>query len=152
MKQFNLLEKVNLPSRLDIANDSIVISAFEGLLQVTCDQCECGFYKAMGLTCRHIFAVRQHKKVPLFSESLCHIRWTKDYYQANHCVFSNISVDNVEVVVGTVEPSKASSILSQHQKYRKAFAVAQRLATIASESAMREFGSRIDTLQRVATA
>lgn len=45
--------------------------------------CDCRDFQYMRFPCRHIFAIRQLKKLSLFSKRLCDKRWTLDYYK-NH--------------------------------------------------------------------
>jgi hypothetical protein len=44
---------------------------------------------------------------------------------------------------------KTKPILSQHDKYRKAFHVAQKLSTVVSESPMREFNEKLAVLEKL---
>ena len=44
---------------------------------------------------------------------------------------------------------KTKPILSQHDKYRKAFHVAQKLSTVVSESPMREFNEKLAILEKL---
>ena len=46
-------------------------------------------------------------------------------------------------------PMKTKPILSQHDKYRKAFHVTQKLSTVVSESPMREFNEKITVLEKL---
>ena len=45
------------------------------------------------------------------------------------------------------QPKRA--VLSQHEKFRKANSVAQKLATLASEVSMKEFNSRLACLKEI---
>ena len=53
--------------------------AFLGTLSVTCSSCQCAFVSTMMLPCRHIFAVRELLKSPLYSEVGVANRWKLDY-------------------------------------------------------------------------
>lgn len=44
---------------------------------------------------------------------------------------------------------KTKPILSQHDMYRKAFHVTQKLSTVVSESPMREFNEKLATLEKL---
>ena len=59
---------------------------------ITKSSCMCGFFMAMGLPCKHIFAVRYYKNVPLYDPSLCSERWKKSYCRQHHRVFKESSV------------------------------------------------------------
>lgn len=109
----------------------------------------------MKLPCRHIFALRKQLKHPLHCETLCSQRWTKYYYLSCHRVFDSCKEpsvnpiddweDELQNVSIIVEECKKRKVLSQHEKYRKAFGVAQKLASIASEASK----SRFNTLQQI---
>jgi len=49
----------------------------------------------------------------------------------------------------SVARTKTQLILSQQDKYRKAFHVAQRLSGVVSESPMREFNEKMQVLKRL---
>jgi len=53
--------------------------AFLGTLSVTSSSCQCAFVSTMMLPCRHIFAVRELLKSPLYSEVGVANRWKLDY-------------------------------------------------------------------------
>jgi len=46
-------------------------------------------------------------------------------------------------------PQSAKKVLSQHEKYRKAFHIMQKLASLASEAPMREFEEQLETLEKL---
>jgi len=101
----------------------------------------CGFFKAMQLPCRHIFSLCRQLQLDLFEKQLCGVRWTRDYCKSSHRVFSynqNLLSDVVVTRVGDKETSK-SRVSSECEKYRKAFTIAQKLASIASDLSMRSF-------------
>ena len=50
-----------------------------GPLSVTADSCQCSFWLSMHLPCRHIFAVREYRQIPLSSSVGVSQRWTTDY-------------------------------------------------------------------------
>ena len=98
----------------------------------------------MQLSCRHIFAVLHHCKVDLYSSDLCATRWTLAYYRSNHRVMADSDLDFDDSSLNISEAQmKTKPILSRHNKYRKAFHVAQKLSTVVSESPMREFKEKL---------
>jgi len=60
------------------------------------------------------------------------MRWTCDYYRNSHRVFSSGLACAAEINVSTLDVLPTVEVLSQHQKYRKAFALGQKLATKTS--------------------
>ena len=140
-------------------NGFFTIESKKGNLQVSSEKCPCDFFTSMKLPCRHIFAVWKHLNYPLYCESLCDKRWTKDHYLKSHRIFKSCEqplVDEVDqrsensncfsITVGT---QKEKKILSQHEKYRKAFEVTRSLASLASEASGKLFQSRLATLHHI---
>ncbi len=71
-----------LHARTNIQNDTGIhceVASSNGLLIVTPNRCQCTFWTSMHLPCRHIFTVREHRHVPLFSTDGVAARWTNDY-------------------------------------------------------------------------
>ena len=58
------------------------VASSSGIIQVTITSCHCAFWTSTQLPCRHIFAVRERKKIPLFCEQLIAPRWSRDYMKA----------------------------------------------------------------------
>ena len=120
------------------------------------DSCCCEFVSAMKLPCRHIFAVRRSKSISEFDEDLCANRWKLQYFISNHHAYrfadgagggqdSEFSAeDNIEVSQHVSEP-----ILSETQKYRKAFKIAQSLSQQLSTFGMHDFNDGVEVLQAV---
>ena len=109
-----------------------------------------GFRKSMQIPCRHVFAVRHHCKVDLYSSDLCATQWTLAYYRSNHRVMADPDLDFDDSSLNISEAhTKTKPILSQHDKYRKAFHVAQKLSTVVSESPMREFKEKLAVLEKL---
>jgi zinc finger SWIM domain-containing protein 3 len=80
IKQIEFSKKMKVPSKEDNAS-CFVINSTEGQLRCDPTDCSCNFKAGMLLPCRHIFAIRTHLKLPLFSEELVNKRWTLDYYK-----------------------------------------------------------------------
>ena len=66
--------------KVKIADDGTVNSSV-GVLLVTPESCQCRFWKTMHLPCKHIFAVRDQKGLPLFSSAVIAERWKTSYLQ-----------------------------------------------------------------------
>lgn len=149
VRQLNLADKVKI---LGNSGDVYEINSSEGINRVTASDCDCGFHKSMQLPCRHIFAVRHRCEVDLYSSDLCATRWTLAYYRSNHRVMADQNpdsdFDDSSLNISEVH-MKTKPILSQHDKYRKAFHVAQKLSTVVSESPMREFDEKLAVLEKL---
>ena len=141
------------------SNGVFTIKSKRGNLQVCCEKCHCDFFTSMKLPCRHILALRKHPNCPLFCKSLCDKRWTKDHYFASHRIFKSCEQpslcevdelaedhDSPSITVGRCKEKK---VLSQHEKYRKAFEVTRTLASLASEASGKLFQTRLATLQHI---
>ena len=74
-KQLALREKVAVVA--DHGVNCSISSA--GTLTVTTDSCQCTFWTSMNLPCRHMFAVREKRQLPLYSAAGVAQRWTMTY-------------------------------------------------------------------------
>ena len=150
-KQFRLAEKVKVVAEnFDLKSSTVIFYSKERSIHTSQDNCDCGFFKGMSLPCRHIFALRQYLKASLFNNRLCALRWTREYFQKSHRVFCQYTSQVPDVTVSTIKSS--SKILSQHQKYRKVYSIAQKLADIASDISSREFDYVVECLKQIVTA
>ena len=112
MKPFKLAQKVKVTASIDSKSCTTKFYSNERTIVTSKLSCECGFFKAMQLPCRHIFSLRQHTHLNLFDDQLCALQWTRDYYKKSQRVFSSSSVRISEIIVNTIkEPSLR--ILSQ---------------------------------------
>jgi len=136
---------------------SIVDGIYEcGKIKVAAssEDCNCSFRKAMLLPCKHIFAICQKANLPLFQPALCAERWSLEYYKSSQLVFQDSNErdmydnDGDALYVSMVTQPKRA-VLSQHEKFRKANSVTQKLATLASEVSMKEFNSRLACLEEI---
>ena len=86
VKQFELCSKVKITEsvRVDKNSYTATIHVKERSFLTSDYQCSCGFYKAMELPCRHIFALRKYANLDPFEAELCATRWTRDYYRNSH--------------------------------------------------------------------
>ena len=131
---------------------SCTIDAREGQLVTSIDNCTCVFSSSMKLPCRHILATRCHKGLPQYHENLCASRWRLNYFLSNHRALYNHQDDvfEPEVVVDMVhndpEPTK---VLTEQEKYKKAFQVAQLLAQHLSSVGMKEFEEGFQLLKTI---
>ena len=148
--QLGFVSKVKI---VDQADDYFMVNCGEGIVKVTATKCTCSFHKSMQLPCRHIFAVRSRLTLDLFSPELCGIRWSLAYYCSNHRVLvtgddSGNNTASEALAIFQNSPS-TQQVLSHHEKYRKAYHVTQKLASLASEAPMREFGEQLVTLEKL---
>lgn len=114
--------------------------------------CECLFRKSMGLPCKHMLAFRNKMKEPMFLPDMCANRWSRDFYQKSHRAFisetavvhdaSNKSQVNMNCV-------SVKKVLCQSDRYKKAFQISQRLATLVAEAPLREFNTRLEVLKNL---
>nr|CAH7721927.1 unnamed protein product [Callosobruchus chinensis] len=66
----------------------------------------------MLLPCRHIFAVRRHLGLPLFSTEIINKRWTQNYYSMNQrCLAQMNNCSGVEI-----EPVVESNLYPEIQQ------------------------------------
>ena len=104
----------------------------------------------MILPCRHILAT--HKGLPQYHENLCADRWKLQYFLSNHQISQNHQGDvfEPEVAVDMVQSDpKPSKALTEQEKYKKAFQVAQRLAQHLSSVGMKEFEEGFQLLKTI---
>ena len=108
--------------------------------------CTCDFRRQYKLPCKHIFAVRKKQEVELFSQELIESRWTKAKY---------LGILNQTVTGNQVHTSETTSVrkpTSQQDRFRMSFRVAQRLASVASESTGAGFDVKIKQLETLSSA
>lgn len=144
---------------------ALVKSRKYGEMVTSCDNCNCSFHKSMMLPCRHILAVRKHLGKPLFDRELCSRRWSMAHLKKSHRIFltaqppvdlpdagTSAAVTNeadVEVLVSSTPKRKAK--LTEHQKYKKAFTVAQSIAQIISEQGTKDYKQNLKVLEQLRT-
>jgi zinc finger SWIM domain-containing protein 3 len=147
VRQLDLIKKVKILSH----DESCVysVNSSEGLLCVTVNKCSCTFRKSMQLPCRHILAVRSVSELDLYCAELCACRWTLAYYHSNHRVLAESTSDFDSSLTINEHAVRTKPILSQHDKYRKAFRITQKLTSIVSEAPMREFEEKLESLKRI---
>lgn len=146
------LKKARRKRETDLTSSNSCIS--EDGIQLSTESCQCSFRKSMGLPCRHIFFSRIVMDMELYDVSLCDRRWTSQYYEENarlskppgndHTINSVTSITHVEQL--------SKSVMSANQKYKKAYVLAKKLASVCSEVGMREFEERINKMQELLEA
>ena len=111
----------------------------------------------MKLLCRHIFATQCHKGLSEYTEDACAERWKLDHFLAHHRVFQasfslkttddNELTTSVDVI--SLDQGYPSRILTEQEKYKKAFQVTQNLAQQLSSLGMNEFRDELSVLQTI---
>ena len=152
VKQFSLADKVKVTESVDQLSLSTKFCQKERIITTSIHTYTCGFCKAMQLPCRHIFSLRRQLQLNLFEKQLCGVRWTRDYYKSSHRVFSYNHNLPSDVVVTRAGDKETSKVLSECEKYRKAFTIAQKLASVASHLSMRSFQYGIHCIEQIVNA
>lgn len=80
-KQLVLRKKISIIQEFDVV---CLISSLQGILKVDVESCQCSFWNTTKLPCRHIFAVRERRNLPLFVPGIVADRWTLDHLQATY--------------------------------------------------------------------
>ena len=150
VKQIDLASQVKFKS--EVGNGYICESTSKSQVVSSVDDCNCSFRKAMQLPCKHMFTVRKKTDLPLFEPTLCAERWTLQYYKSSQYVLHDQDTCNNEnffYVTSMVPQTSKQAVLSQHEKFRKANHVTQKLASLASEVSMKEFNVRLACLEEI---
>ena len=104
-------------------------------------------------SCRHIFACRAQCEESLYSHSLCALRWTQQFYKSSHQVNveTEIPVNQLrsEFISTCSSSSSTKKILSQNEKYKTAYNISQKLASLLSESSTREYQQKLSILKDI---
>lgn len=152
--QLERAKKVKILQKLDDGKSCLVHSQGRSITS-TVESCPCGFVSAMQLPCKHILAVRMSHSLSVYDESLCANRWHVQYFLGNHHAYLPNDVSGgsdadcgIDISTHVCEPT--SAVLSEQQKYRKAFKVAQKLCQQVSTFGMRDFTEGLEVLQSVA--
>lgn len=118
----------------------------EGVIVATETSCQCSFWTTRKMPCRHIFACRKMKGLPSFDPALVADRWSATVYR-DSC--GQKTVPCVGGTGTTAHPTSTPRVLSAHQKFAAAMAVAKDLAGLASEVGVALFRERLDFLTEV---
>ncbi|KAH0556684.1 hypothetical protein KQX54_001571 [Cotesia glomerata] len=70
-------------------------------ITTTLKSCECFHWLTLSLPCQHIFSIRKHYGLSLFSEDLCSVRWSKNYYRQHQRSFRNLNQKSITKVKQT---------------------------------------------------
>ena len=147
-KQFELSGSVKILE--DVDEDSCTIDAREGRLVTSTESCSCIFTSSMKLPCRHVFATRRHKSLSEYHEDLCADRWKLQHFLQNHHIFQNDTDSHMsEVMVDTIPCEPAPKVLTEQEKYKKAFQVTQCLAQQLSTVGMKDFEEGLELLKSI---
>lgn len=71
LKQEYMLRSPMTLKNVDDVGKTCAISYKRGILKVSVDSCTCLTFQNLKLPCRHIFALREHFQISIYSESLC---------------------------------------------------------------------------------
>ncbi|XP_074110586.1 uncharacterized protein LOC141534877 isoform X1 [Cotesia typhae] len=90
----NVINPENIEENYQINYKSLQITT-------TLKSCECLHWLTLSLPCRHIFSIRKHYGLSLFSEDLCSVRWSKNYYRQHQRSFRNLNQKSIMKVKQT---------------------------------------------------
>ena len=121
----------------------VTLQTSSGVTHVTSTSCTCQFSTMNQLPCRHIFALRTRQDLNLYFEDAVSSRWCLDYYHHHASLVDDIDTDYQGATV-YVQPRQV--VMTQSQKYKKAFVEAQKLATLASEVSTVRFTEHLEVL------
>ena len=146
-----VLKQIELSSKVVISeeccdHDVVTLQTSSGVTHVTSTSCTCQFSAMNQLPCRHIFALRAKQDQPIYFEDAVSNRWRLDYYRHHASLAQDIDT-NYQTATVYVQPQQA--IMTQSQKYKKAFVEAQKLATLASEVSTVRFTERLKVLRQL---
>ena len=106
--------------------------------------CSCDFFRQYSLPCKHIFAVRKKKEIDLFDDQLVSQCWTKAKCLG---ILNQTAADNQ---LHTSSSQSTRKPTSQLDRFRMAFSITQKLASIVAESTGTQFDVKIHQLNTVA--
>ena len=144
-KQIELSGKIAISEE---CNDCgvVILQTSSGVTHVTSTSCTCQFSTMNQLPCRHIFALRTRQDLNLYFEDAVSSRWCLDYYRHHASLVDDIDTDYQGATV-YVQPRQV--VMTQSQKYKKAFVEAQKLATLASEVSTVGFTEHLEVLKLI---
>ncbi|KAH7950678.1 hypothetical protein HPB51_028287 [Rhipicephalus microplus] len=112
--------------------DVFTFEASSGNTSTTKTNCNCSFWNAMRLPCRHVFAVRRTLNISLFDDKLFLKRWSKAYYYCHQRAFLSQEKCTTEHSISE-QAAKPRRPMSQHEKYREVFPTCKYIAQLAAE-------------------
>lgn len=121
------------------------------MLKVGVDKCECTDYTSTELPRRHIFAVRECFKLPLFDKNLCPLRWTNAYNLQNQPVLKSTPLmdkprQTTRYSMHEIPARKAESFPTRLKMMRELTGSIAYCASIATNDLFR---SRYEKLQKI---
>ena len=126
-------------------NDSYQVQTSNGIATLTATKCSCSFSLAMNLPCRHIFALRAIKSMPLFDATLCAERWTASYYRSTQRSFlqSRQPTPTTSTASIGITQLPSSQPLTHNRKYRVANEVTRKIADVTAFTCGEVFDHRL---------
>ncbi|CAH0553152.1 unnamed protein product [Brassicogethes aeneus] len=116
--------------------------------------CTCSIFISMMLPCRHIFSIREAQFLPLYEESLCNKRWTKDHLRKHQKILTNCSVvdsattDSV-VITDLTNNSKMNRKLNKFEKYKKSMLIMRDICSLVAEKSGNQYEITIKALLKL---
>ncbi|XP_065840465.1 uncharacterized protein [Oscarella lobularis] len=155
-KQFNKIPSVQFTTD---SSTHFLVQHNDGHILAAIDSCSCAFFESMKLPCKHIFAARRRSSLSMYSEDLYDVRWTNSHYRSKHYAFHGVTADSTLVTsAGSIEAnvldegSTAAAhqqTLTEQQKYRIAFKIAQKTAESMSHLGSEDFFEYLKKLKSV---
>ena len=162
-KQFNKISSVQFTTD---SSTHFLVQHHDGHILAAVDSCSCAFFESMKLPCKHIFAARRRSSLSMYSEDLCDVRWTNSHYRSKHYAFRGVTADSTLITsAGSIDASvldEGSTVvdegsktaaphktLTEQQKYRIAFKIAQKTAESMSHLGSEDFFEYLKKLKSV---
>lgn len=144
VKQFNQMDNV----KLTVADNGVYNHrSSSGMIVVSSTNCTCSSRISMMLPCRLMLAARKMEGCDLFDEGLFSQRWTREYYYQNLALLpEQVDRDGIASSTLTRQAQNPKKVLSQHEKYRKAFPLCRHLAELASEETRERYVQRLELI------
>nr|XP_037277162.1 uncharacterized protein LOC119170185 isoform X1 [Rhipicephalus microplus] len=131
--------------------DVFTFEASSGNTSTTKTNCNCSFWNAMRLPCRHVFAVRRTLNISLFDDKLFLKRWSKAYYYCHQRAFLSQEKCTTEHSISE-QAAKPRRPMSQHEKYREVFPTCKYIAQLAAEETGERYQGRLKVLLALSEA
>lgn len=125
------------------------------MLKTSTTSCDCTEFTSHNLPCRHIFAIRCHFKLPLFTPDLCAERWTRKYDRNHEPILMNLNLpaeiilNYVEVTISTDDNVERMQKLSPKIRKEIILKVAKDLAGIGAHASGVKFEKRVQLLETI---
>ena len=137
-------EYVTLRTRNDQYKEC-TIRYLEETIYVTPQSCSCFEFWSIMIPCEHIFAVRRHYEMPLFSEDLCNERWKKDVSTCTTLPNSESPITN-QIHCTSIKRLKTLSIGQKRQQLQ---IITNEIISVVSEQSNAKFKEKEDFLKRL---